>query len=253
MKHVIKAGTDGATLCAFDTAALPPDIDERIGDDPAGMMEALQAEGRLWFGGTGGDGMHVVHVLVDESPSPEPAAHAVRTVGEIDIPGGRLWVCGAEYLALEPRRGSAFTPGGGLGRYRMGRSVKVPKGRYALETIFPRGIDGPSRPVTRAQWLMTVPVVMVMLGAVAAVILGFVTLVLLGISAWQYATGSPLAGRTWNQIWIIPGLALAGAGVSLAGLKLGNWLDRRLGGTAGRADGDEAPDVILRLTRLPAA
>ena len=131
MKHVIEAGTDGAAIAAFDAAALPADFDQRAGDDPADLMEMLQAQGCMWSGGTGGDGSHIVHILIDEQSSTlEQSQPAWR--GPINLPSGRLWVCGAEYVANQPDKGSAFTPKGGLGRYSMGGHVDLKPGVYDM-------------------------------------------------------------------------------------------------------------------------
>ncbi len=141
MKHVIEAGTDGATIAAFDAAALPGDFDDRIGDDTIEYMEELQSKGRLWFGGTGGDGTHVVHVLVDE-PEDSALLAPPSMRGTLLLPSGGLWVCGAEYMAKDPERGSSFTPKGGLGRYRMGSRAEIAPGRGRLERfVRPRDID----------------------------------------------------------------------------------------------------------------
>src|SRR5437667_2283717 len=48
MRHIIETGTDGATLCFFDPAALPADFDQRLADDPVSAFEELQKEGRFW-------------------------------------------------------------------------------------------------------------------------------------------------------------------------------------------------------------
>ena len=71
MKHIVEASCDGATLCAFDPAALPTNFDQIVSDDPAGLMEKLQSEGKFWFSETGADGRFVFHIFVNEPAQPE--------------------------------------------------------------------------------------------------------------------------------------------------------------------------------------
>ena len=66
MNLVVEAGCDGATLCAFDPAALPADFDRLVCDDPVAVTTRLQSEGRFWIGETGADGRFVFEVYVDE-------------------------------------------------------------------------------------------------------------------------------------------------------------------------------------------
>jgi hypothetical protein len=136
MRHVVETGTDGATICFFDPAALPPDFDERIEDDPVGTFEALEGEGRFWWRSTDGDGAYLFHFYVDEDV-PEPIstqAHDGATVARFLVPSGVIWACGAEYAARDPERGHAGTPKGGLERYaHMGGRFELARGAYSLK------------------------------------------------------------------------------------------------------------------------
>lgn len=216
MKHVIEAGTDGATLCAFDPAALPPDFDARVEDDPIGLMDTLREEGRLWYGGTGGDGSFVVHVLSGEALD-VPDGLAPAWQGEISLPSGSLWVCGAEYIANDPRKGSAFTPRGGLGRCAMGDRVDMPPGRYELSVYQIDREDEESQKPSPLQWLQTIPFVLYGLGGLAVVFSGGALAVSLVIKLVQILLGSPLAEKGWHAVLVMLIITIAGAAAILLG------------------------------------
>ena len=106
MRHIVETGTDGATICFFDPAALPPDFDERIEDDPVSTFEALEREGRFWWRSTDGDGSYLFHFYVDQDV-PEPISTHSRgaaTVARFLVPSGVIWACGAEYAARDPAK-----------------------------------------------------------------------------------------------------------------------------------------------------
>lgn len=133
MRHVIETGTDGATLCFFDPAALPDDFDEQVKSGPIEVFEELTAAGRFWWTSTGGDGGFLFHFYMDE-PVPERIAERAQDRYEIRIalPSGQLWACGAEYAAKDPRRGSSATPRHGLaGSPRMGGRCEAAPGSYS--------------------------------------------------------------------------------------------------------------------------
>lgn len=242
MVHLVQAGTDGATLCAFDPAALPDDFDLRVADDPMGLMEALRDGGRLWVGGTGGDGIHHVEVTVS-APAPEGSA---LWQGVIDVPSGSLWVCGAEYIARDPQHGSAFTPKGGLGRHAsMGTKVDLAPGRYALLVTKPVASDTPAR-VTAAQWRVVIGLGMAVLGGIASAIMGVALLIAGLVKAVQWFTGNPLAA---SGLHALPPMALIFAG-GLAAAFVGKRLARR-GAPSDTAP--QAPDLVLTLTQIDSA
>jgi len=251
VKHAIRAGTDGAAICAFDPAALPADIDARCGDDPIGVMTQLAAAGRLWCDATAGDGAFGVHVFVD---APGDAAGLPRGATFLDIPSGDLWVCGAEYLASDPLRGHAFTPKGGLGRYDMGRRINVAPGRYALDVAVIARPDPPMRPMPSAHWRQAGLLLMTGLGGIVALILGLSALAIIAITALKFLSGDPAAFANLRKLWGIPAAALASAALAWLGLKLGASVARSPAVNAADAEGDAYllanPDFILRLQRI---
>jgi hypothetical protein len=254
MKHVIEAGTDGAAIAAFDAAALPADFDQRAGDDPADLMEMLQAQGRMWSGGTGGDGSHIVHVLIDEQSSTlEQSQPAWR--GPINLPSGRLWVCGAEYVANQPDKGSAFTPKGGLGRYSMGGHVDLKPGVYDM-TVF--GIDNSDAPtgssrVTAIQLLQVLPPVLLVLGGLAVFFAGAALVISLAIKLVQVFINSPLADKGWHALPVMLASLAGGGTLILAGRVLGRKIDTMPAVARDRADYQaaraERPDFVFMLQR----
>ncbi|MFN9277801.1 MAG: hypothetical protein ACK6D2_18940 [Planctomycetota bacterium] len=256
MQHTVTAGTDGATIAAFDAAALPVDFDARVEDDPHALLAALQDEARLWFGGTGGDGQHVVRVLVDEEPS-EVAGRAPAHRGRIAVPSGGLWVCGAEYVANDPRRGNAATPRGGLGRYDMGARVDVPAGDYEL-AVYERYGDGDddddeARPAAPALYLTVAPFALMVVGAIAAVAATLALVVTVPWKLVQWATDDPRAGVGWHVMpWMLAAI-VGGAAVGWCGLALGRRVDRLpavvRANAAYAAARAARPDVVLVLRR----
>ncbi len=230
MRHRIEAGTDGATLCAFDPAALPKDFDARVGDDPAGLMEALRDHGLVWVGDTGGDGQHQVEVRIDEASAPQ--APVFR--GSLLVPSGALWVCGAEYMARDPLNGSDVTPKGGLGRCAMGQKIDIPPGRYAMEVLAPAAPRGAAKGRALAQGL-------VLLGGLAAVVSGVVLAIAAVLKSVQWLMGNPMAGSGMNAL--PPLLAILGAGL------LAVLIGRRLTPRPARSRALADADLILSLTK----
>jgi hypothetical protein len=253
MKHVIEAGTDGATIAAFDAAALPADFDLRIGADPVGLMEMLQAQGRMWFGGTGGDGSHIVQILIDERSSGlEQGQPAWR--GPINLPSGRLWVCGAEYVASQPEKGSAFTPKGGLGRYSMGGHVELTPGVYDMTVFEIDNSDAPTGSrVTAMQLLQILPLVLLGLGGLAVFFAGTALVISLAIKLVQVFIDSPLAEKGWHALPVMLAFVAGGGTLILAGRVLGRKIDTMPAVARDRADYQaaraERPDFVFTLRR----
>jgi hypothetical protein len=136
-KYQFEAGTAGTSVCAFDPAALPADFDGRIADDPDALMDALKADGCLWWEDTGGDCGYVFHVHVNEDASIDHAVHGRMvndvTLSSFPVPSGRLWFCGAEFAASDPLKGNRFTPKGGLKKHKgMGTCIELTPGLYSL-------------------------------------------------------------------------------------------------------------------------
>lgn len=259
MRYVISAGCDGATLCAFDPAALPPDADTRLVHDPLGRMEAWQAEGRFWVGGTGSDGRSVFHVYVDQ-PLPEPEPGETRTLearfDHFPCPSGRLWLCGAEYVARDPGAGSPATPAGGLDRSStQGGYVPVPAGDhqiwiYRTERPEPgdvRALSQVLRAARDAGLRSAVAVALVVLGGLAAASAGLVLIVSLPIKVFQWATEDPLFSKGWHVAPIALGILVAGAAAVVLGRRIARLLPRS-GAGSGDDPPPEPPDYVVRVT-----
>lgn len=254
MKHVVSVGTDTATICAFDGSLLPPNVDLLLMKDPMKVMEQLQAEECLWFGGTGGDGTHVVQVLVDE-PEDLPSSASIVHQGKLHIASGTLWCCGAEYLARDPLKGSSFTPNGGLRRFgSMGGSIAVTPGYYRLTLAAYDAENSPAIPMRAGQVAMLLPPALQILGWIAAGISGLAIVVALSIKGIQAITSSPLFATGWNAFPILGAMFLVGVIMILAAKAIGRKLDESKMAQETRAQyhADRAlqPDLILSLLRV---
>ena len=265
MRHVIETGCDGATLCAFDPAALPDDADALLEEDPMDYMERWQADGRFWAGGTGEDGRYIFHVHVDE-PLPEPEPGTTRTLEaqfeRFACPSGALWLCGAEYAARDPIVGSEATPSGGLGRYpSQGGHVALPPGEhrlsiYRVERPEPGVVEvlqEMAKSAKPAELLVAASMVLWILGGLASLGSALVLVVSLPIKLWQWATDNPLFEKGWHVFPIT--LAILGAGV--AAIALGRWCDVRYRCSATRQDKDAQrlgrADYVVGVETKPAA
>lgn len=265
MRHVIDTGCDGATLCAFDPAALPDDADALLEEDPMGTMERWQNEGRFWVGGTGSDGRFVFHVHVDEA-LPEPSPGAQRTLearfDAFACPGGQLWFCGAEYAARDPLAGSAGTPTGGLSHYpSQGGNIRLPPGAheacfYRVERPEPSDTEALKtlgttlKGARAADLLIAASMLLWILGGLAALGASLVLVVSLPIKLFQWATDNPLFHKGWH---VFP-VALAIAAAGLAAIAAGRWCDlrHRRSATAVQQEAarlEEADYVVLINTR----
>lgn len=258
-KFIVEAGCDGAMLCAFDPAALPKDFDARVEDDPLDVMLQLQEEGRFWIDETGADGSFVFHVYVDEPVDNESLRDApIKQQLEfrpITCPSGTLWVCGAEYAANDPRKGSAHTPKGGLDAYKMGASVDIPKGTHRLRVMRLDHEDLEPSYSPPFRWTKVAEVVGVLcclLGGIGALFSALsLTLGSLG-KLYQWIVGSPLLQKGWHALPVIAGICVA----SIAVFLLGRFILKRIGRmkhvVADRAAYDEArrqiPDYVFEIT-----
>src|SRR5262245_19879545 len=101
MKHAIATGTDVATVCFFDPAALPADLDGSLEG-----LATLQKEGRVWVNETGSDGSYLFHFYLDEE-IPDPIrkySSDPKTTERLSVPSGTICACGAEYAARDPMK-----------------------------------------------------------------------------------------------------------------------------------------------------
>ncbi|MFO0277871.1 MAG: hypothetical protein ACK533_11390 [Planctomycetota bacterium] len=254
LQHTVTAGTDGATIAAFDAAALPVECDARVDADPHAVLAALQAEGRRWFGGAGGDVEHVVRVLVDEEPR-EVAGRAPAHRGRLTAPSGGLWVCGAECAANDPLYGSAATSPGGLGRYDMGARVDVPRGDYELAVCERHGDgrDDETWPAAPVLCLTFAPFALRIVGTIAAVAATLALVVAVPWTLVQWATDDQRAIVGWQ---VVPWMLAASAddvAVGWCALALGRRIDRLPAVVRTKAPHAAAraarPDVVLVLRR----
>lgn len=236
MKHIVEAGCDGATLCFFDPAALPSDFNTQVEEDPVGLMEQLQQQHTLWFGGTGGDGSYTFHVYVDED-APVLLRKRATLVDSFDafaIPSGRLCICGAEYAANDPLIGSSFTPTGGLEKYsNMGGIIELTAGNYCLEVLEIEWSDedresAQTTVISKNQlrchrWLEALMALLFVFGSIGLAFSALMTVLLLLITLYNYFFQPHLLNRlpTVLEIWIPIAL---GSGLLFA---LGLLLSRR--------------------------
>lgn len=224
MRHLVQATCDGAALCAFDPAALPPDFDRRVVDDPVGLMESLQAEGRFWLHETGGDGTFLFAVQVDEPQTDtEPGAIAIFDVPAFSCPSGTLWLCGAEFAANDPSRGSSFTPKGGLAAFSgSGGRIDIPPGRYRLRimrvrlTLNDTG-SGAATMLGFGRGLFLI------LGGLAIAFAAVIIPLGLAVKAYQYLSGSPLAAQGWRLFALAAAALVAGLASVGTGLLFSRW------------------------------
>jgi hypothetical protein len=135
MKHVVETGTDVATVCFFDPAALPQDFDARAKRDAFETIEELSGQGRIWWLNTGADGAYLFHFYVNEEVPALIRQHSCdpQEVAKFIVPSGTVWACGVEYAARDPLCGHGMTPGGGLKKFdHMGGKFELPAGEYFM-------------------------------------------------------------------------------------------------------------------------
>lgn len=138
----LEAGTDGATVALFDAAGLPADFAEIVQADPIQLFNQLQAEGRLFWSDTGGDGSYLAELTIGgtDDPPPDALVDPVVSISPFHVPSGRLWFAGAEYVFPDPRAG---VDGAGLARHpHMGGSVDIVAGSYHLLAWLPEVDEG---------------------------------------------------------------------------------------------------------------
>ncbi len=111
----------------FDATALPKDFDDQAKADQMAVLEKLSREGCLWYLETGADGGYLFHFYIEEALPELIAEHSVepKITKQFSVPSGDMWACGAEYLALDPKRALAKFS-------HMGASFHIPPGDYEI-------------------------------------------------------------------------------------------------------------------------
>lgn len=182
MSHFIKTGTDGATLCCFDAAALPDDFDSLMKEDAIKVWESSMAQGRFWWHSTDGDGAYLFQIFTDELV-PERIRSACRdpeTITPFEIPSGKLWACGAEYAAKDPARGGGNGPGGLNCYAHMGGCCEIPPGAYAATFWRTEWPDDAEDEMLKSRLGAKTSLLTTVLG-VSTVLLGLTALIALGV------------------------------------------------------------------------
>ncbi|HEX8437111.1 hypothetical protein [Archangium sp.] len=139
MQRSLSAGTDAAGLCLFDPIALPANFDGRLREDAAEALEELAAVGRLYWWDTGADGSYTLGLWVDEAMPPDLRQYArpLAQLPTFQVPGGRLYFTGIEYVFREDDAFLKKHP-------HMGHAADVPSGVYGFELYeleYPKGHD----------------------------------------------------------------------------------------------------------------
>lgn len=253
-KHVVEAGCDGATLCAFDPAALPGDFDAVSAEDPVGLMERLQRQQRFWIGDTGGDGSYVFHIHVDE-PTP-PNDLPCRRVAKFDafaVPGGKLWICGAEYAARDPVAGSDLTPPGGLGRFGMGGYVPLPSGihRLTISEVAKRDTVAAAA-VGKASARSMIAVTFCGLGGFLGALAALVLVISSATKIWQLLLANPMFTKGWQVFPVAAVIAVFGGALFATGWQLLRYEARspeaRARAVAAATTRAKIPDYLIEIT-----
>ncbi len=261
---MIETGCDGATLCFFDPAALPDNFDAQIEADPVDLMENLQQQQRLWFGGTGGDGGYIFHVYVDED-LPASLHTKVNHLDSFDafvVPSGRLCICGAEYAANDPMKGSPFTPEGGLSNYsQMGDMIELDVGVYSI-VVFATDYEWseqqreaveksiiPKKLLLRHRCLELLMALCFVVGGIVLFISGIMTIAIFLIALYNYFFQPHLLSRltTVLQIWL-PMILGSGFSFALGGL-LSRCYNRSNITQALQTVAKEIPDYVLLVAK----
>lgn len=123
MRHIIDAGTDAATICLVDPAALPDDFDAKVQRETFAYLKQLSSDGLLHQIETGTDGSFLLHLFVDELPPNDLRSDCKDPYPIVlPVPSGTLWFIGAEALL----GGRAE-----LGASNLGKSAQIPPGSYS--------------------------------------------------------------------------------------------------------------------------
>jgi drug/metabolite transporter superfamily protein YnfA len=138
MLVVIEAGSDMASLCLFDPAALTPDFQQRPAREQRKLVDTLVGTEAALRILTGGDGSFHVHVYLDEAPPEHPgelignkpmvtSSGCFCLTGEEDIRPGDAESFGQSALRLPP------------GKYSV-KSWRIPQAEGAEEAAFEKRV-----------------------------------------------------------------------------------------------------------------
>lgn len=120
----IETGTDVAAIAIGDPTTLA-ELRSSTGREVEDRRHAAVADGSLWRADTGADGAYLIHLFVNEDPSPALSRFLrdPQVVPVFRIPSGRLLVAGEELVVTSQS----------IEKYpHMGREVRVPPGAYEL-------------------------------------------------------------------------------------------------------------------------
>jgi hypothetical protein len=196
MKHVVAAGSDGASLLLFDPHTLPDQFDATKRDgDPTEILNDLHEQGRLFWINTGGDGGFLLHAFIDEEipQDIQPYLRDPETSDHFSVQSGQVFFMGAEYAFRNDPSAFQRYPG-------MGSSFAVNNGTYRItlyRTEYPDGIHEERfrQRATRTQQIIHGTNGVLMVAAFLSVITAFLALFV----------------ATWGEwcTYILPTVALA--------------------------------------------
>jgi hypothetical protein len=229
-KFEFQVSCENLALCVFDNTALPNDFDTLIGVDPIAYRDLLQDKGKIWIDELAQEGQFVCHVYVDEHLDVSTKLKSrILNWSEptmIDCSGGNLWICGAEYLAKEPRIGSEFTPKGGLPKRQKGKHLRLRRGVHSLCVIRLEKEAQKAEFLSNLSWIeatniilimLTIATVFTLLISAIAFVPSFVAAIIEAITGQEYCECRPARLTLSQQFGILLGCALmTGLAISIS-------------------------------------
>jgi hypothetical protein len=189
MQFSLFSGTESKLHVLFDPSALTPQTREEewyAGAEPEALRRET-ANGDLFAFSDDTNGEATWRILIDEEPGTALIGTArARTQGRLQVPSGRLWAAGAEYLDTIPedakRQKQDELPEGG------GMCKRITPGTYGLEAFVP----APGEPVVSRD--APTPVLGILVSIVSATVVALLmatmherVLMALVIGAWLVA------------------------------------------------------------------
>jgi hypothetical protein len=245
MHAVIETGSDIATLCVYDPAALAGDFDAQLEANPVNAIQKAERERQLHAISTGADGNFILHFFVGEDPPARvmKACQEPAKVQELITPRGEIRATGGENITRNP-------PDAGDGSER--ESFRTEPGHYALKAwravwaeaelaeaarereIAVIGPEAYSRRAKRGPWSALVVILLLLGGAFC--IFATIASMSRGLFRWQTVVGLWVAWLALIQI--VPRLLMRSDDqrATLASLNVQR----------------EFPDFVIHLTRISA-